>query len=464
MTLTSTEPGALHFRRAFALVVVLLLLFCTGLGVVAFFQGPKLASAQVDTTGVVDQSGQQLRLFANQSVAHVNKSQVTITPPVDFSVTTSGALISVQFDERLWYATDYQVRIAGVTSVYEARPSTLSYRFITETPTVYFLHRGQPDDQIVATGLTGSARSVVYSAQSIQSFVVLPGALAVATVANDGTSRLSIVNRVDGTVSSVPLPASGALEQLQGAESSSLLGFTFTSHSPADGSSDLHPEFTSTLFTFDLRAGGTPQPVLGIDGKPLRVFSWMFVPGTATVVALNRELSLLTVDPATASVLPIGQYSELEHISTDGTRLALTDQRGSIALSLADNSATRLKASPMDGGTPYLGAFQVLRNGDRIEHISLFQDATGRFSTRLVYDDGATSRLLYQTHADTGSIESFSVSPNEQYVAIETIPDLGARVSDGYTVEPRATTITTIIVDVATGKIVRGVEGFDLTW
>jgi hypothetical protein len=81
-----------------------------------------------------------------------------------------------------------------------------------------------------------------------------------------------------------------------------------------------------------------------------------------------------------------------------------------------------------------------------------------------VYDDGTTSRLLYQTHADTGSIEGFSVSPNEQYVAIETIPDLGSRVSDGYAIEPRATSITTMIVDVATGKIVRGFEGFDVAW
>lgn len=461
---TSIESGALPFRRAFGLLVTVLALLCSGLAVVAFFQGPKLASAQVDTTGVVDQSGQQLRLFANQSVAHVDKSQVTITPAAAFSVSTSGAMIAVQFDERLRYATDYEVKVAGVTSVYEARPSTLSYQFTTETPTLYFLHRGQPEDQIVATGLTGSARSVVYSAQRIQSFVVFPSAIAVATIADDGTSRLSIVSLADGTVGSVPLPARGAIEQMQRADSSTLLGFTFTSHPPADGSSDLHPEFLSTLFTFDLRAGGAPQPVPGIDGKPMRVFSWMFVPGTPTLIALNRELSLLSADPATGSVLPIGQYTELEHISADGSTLALTDQLGSIALTLADGTETRLTASPMAGGTPYLGAFQVLRNGDRIEHISLFEEQTGRFSTRLVYDDGTKPRLLYQTHADNGSIEAFSVSPNEQYVAIETIPDLGARVSDGYAIEPRATTITTMIVDVATGKIVRGFEGFDLTW
>ncbi len=431
----------------------------------AVFQGPKLQSAQIDLNGVVEHSGQQLRLFANQTVAHVATSQVTVQPMVPFSVTTTGDVIAVQFDQRLLYSTDYTVTIAGVTSVYEARPATISYRFSTAAPTMYYLHRGQPDDQIVSTGITKAGKSVVYSATHIQSFVVFAKAIAVATIADDGTSELSLVNLSDGAVETLTLPARGQIERMHGASSSSVLGFTFTSAQPSAGTVNLTPQYSSTLFTIDLEAGRKTIPVLGVNGKPVRVVAWLFVPGTSQLIALTRELSALYIDPTRGSIVtPIGQYTDLDHISNDGKVLSVSDQLGSIALTVSDLTEKRLDASPMTGGTPYLGEFQVLTTGDRIEHISLYDSVSGRFSSRLVIDSGASSRALFQTVGDNGSIEGFSVSPNEQYVAIETVPDLAARVPDGYAIEGRSTTVTTVIVDVASGSVVKSMEGFGISW
>jgi hypothetical protein len=79
-------------------------------------------------------------------------------------------------------------------------------------------------------------------------------------------------------------------------------------------------------------------------------------------------------------------------------------------------------------------------------------------------DDGTEGRVLYQTPNLAGSIENFHVSPNGQYVAIEVVPVIADSVSDGYGVDPRSTSITTVIVEIATGLVVRSVDGFALLW
>jgi hypothetical protein len=82
----------------------------------------------------------------------------------------------------------------------------------------------------------------------------------------------------------------------------------------------------------------------------------------------------------------------------------------------------------------------------------------------LVLDDGTQSRVLFETVDSAGSISDFALSPNEQFVAIEVVPVVEGSVSDGRIVEPRATSVTTVIVDIAAGEIVKTFEGFALTW
>ena len=142
----------------------------------------------------------------------------------------------------------------------------------------------------------------------------------------------------------------------------------------------------------------------------------------------------------------------------------MTDAFGEVSLSLATGDVTRLNPSPVDGEKAFQGATAVLPSGGRIQKV-VVPDASGRrFSSLLVYDDGTSARVLYQTPDDKGSISDFSVSPNGQYVAIETVPDAAASVSDGYFYDARATSVTTVIVVVATGAQTRSVEGFALRW
>lgn len=462
MSPTSTEGRVrtdARFRRALALIVAVVFALCLVFLGLGYLQGPKLSSAQVDADAVVAQAGQQLRLFANQALSQVDQEQVTITPAVPFTVTTSGDVIAVQFGERLHYASEYRVLVNGLTSVYLAQPGTIDYSFTTGSPDLYYLDRGDPDDTIVRTTLTGPQRDVVYSAPRIQDFVSLGQSLAVVTLSDDHTSSLDLVSIAEGVSERLQLPDTGSIEKLGVASSGSLIGFTMTS--AKDGPGQLN---SRTLFTVDLEKGRDIEPVLGLDGKPMHVLGWQFVPGSTSLVALNIDQSLLFVDLASGSVVPLGQLQAFDRLSSDGTVVTGTDSFGNIAVTIADGRQERLEPSPVDGDLPFLGATEALSGGDRIEKVVVPNAASTRFASLLVYDDGATSRVLYRTVDDGGSIENFSVSPNGQYVAIETVPDVSASVTDGYFYDARSTSITTVIVDVDSGAVVRSFEGFSLGW
>lgn len=440
----------------------MLALLCALFLTLGYLQGPKLSSARIDTAAAIAQPGQQLRLFANQQVAQVEDSQVVVTPDVAHSVTTRGSVVSVQFGAQLAYDTTYSVRVRNVTSIYEAQPGTLEYSFTTGSPTLYYLDRGTPDDSIVRTGLEGTERTVVYSAPRIQDFVVASGVLAVATLDDARRSTLSLVSLGDGAVEQVTLPEAGVVQKLGSASSGTVIAFTFTS-----AGDSISPAYSATLMTIDLAGKHSAQPVAGLDGKPIRVLGWEFMPSGSSLLALTLQRTLLRVDPLTAgSIVPLGQFNELGPVSQDGTVVTMIDAFGTAALTIADGSQARVNPSPLagDSSTVYLGPVEILGRGSRVEKLVIAAPSGKRFASAIAVDDGASSRVIYRTPGDTGSIESFSVSPNGQYVAIDVVPDVSTAVSDGYYYDARATSTETVIVEIATGRLVRSVEGFSLAW
>lgn len=452
----------MRFLRAFWGLVGVLLVLCTIFVLLGFLQGPKLATAIVDTNAVVAKSGQQLRIFTNQPVAAISSEQVTITPAVAHSVTTSGDVIAVQFEARLAYATEYDVSIAGVLNPALGQTSTISYRFTTASPRLYYLDRAESGapDEIITTSLESTDRTVVYSAPLVQSFAAIDAGLAVVTLSGERESALDLVS-VDGiAVERVSLPGPATIRELDAAESGSLIGFTLTSD---DGGA--FPEFSSTLMTLNLDGDRTVSPVLGLNGEPINVLGWAFVPGTTSLVALTRESSLILIDPTLpGAIVPLGQYLEFGGISPDGSTVVVNDAVGSLAVSIADGSEKRLVPSPIDGDVAFLGQTVVLSNGNRVSKLALFDAEGGRFQSVLALDNGAQSQALFRTTNDAGSIEQFAISPNEQFVAVEIVPDFATAVSDGYLLDSRFTTTTTVIIDIATGELVRSLDGFGLVW
>ena len=454
MSRISSEP---RFQRAFTITVVALASLCAIFLGLAYLQGPKLESAQVDTDRVVTESAQSLRVFANQSVREVAASQVSVEPRVPVSVDTSGELIAITFGERLHYASEYTVTIADVTGVSTQRASTLHYSFTTGAPDLYYLDRGVPDDEIIRTGLSGAERTVVYAAPRIQDFgVVTPTVFAVVTVDDAANSALSLVDTESGLVERVVLPVEGSIDNFHVDDAGTTLGFEFTSADRA-----LRDEYSRTLVTINLDAGRDLVAVAGVDGAPLHVLDWFFSPGTASVIALSMESSALLVTPA-GDVTPLGQYTRIDSISPDGRTLTAVDTFGAIRVDVATLDKERLEPSPLDGEVPSGAQVTVLPDGSRVQLVFVYDPAVAAFRSAVVLDDGVASRLLYATPKNLGAIDSFSVSPNAQYVAIEAVPNEADRVGDGYALNWRSPSIQTIIVDVATGAAVRIVDGFSL--
>ena len=436
--------------------MVVLALLCTGFAVLGYVQGPKLSSAQVDTDQVTARSGQQLRLFANQPLAAVRADDVTITPAADFSVTTSGSVVAVEFEQPLLYAAHYVVTVDGVTSEFDDQSSTLRYEFTTGSQPLYYLDRGETTDEIVRTAVNGNERTVVYSAPRIQEFALLGTTAAVSADAGDGTSTLSLVSFDDGGVEPIALPVPGVVEQLHAADDGVTIGFAF---STADGA------YNHTLMTLDFEAGRDIVPAAALDGTPLTVSNWFFIPGGVTLAAQNRaDESVLLVDTSTGAVTPLGTFRSLESLSTDATRLGVTNPFGPVSLSIGDLTDTEFAPSPLDGVRPLPGDFQLMRGTRLVQHVVLADYAANVFAGVLVADDGTTSRQLFRTKDDRGSIDDFSVSPNDQYVAVEVEPNVSTSESDGYPVNERSTSVTTIVIDIASGAQVKSVAGLGLQW
>jgi hypothetical protein len=460
VTLTSTDTR--RFRRGIIATVAVLAVICAGLVALTYGQGPKLSSATVDTTQVVRQADQQLRLFANQNVAKVRASQVSVSPSTPFTVSSSGQVVAVQFSERLHYATAYTVTVRNVTSIYQDVTADLGYRFTTAAASVYYLNRANPTDNIIRTGLHGSASTIVYSARHIQQFVVFPAVLAVVTLNDDHTDSLSLVSvRHPSQVEHLLLPTAGTIDKLQAEPDVGVLGFVFTS--AGDGPD---PEYSSDLMTVDLTAAHTVTPVLGLDSKPLSVLDWLFLSGTTSVVAQAYDQSILLIDPKKpAASTPLGVYASLEGSSPDGKSVVVADVFSRILLTIATGKTKRLETHQVGGAKTYGGELQLLGDGiASVQQVAVFDDATGQYGSYLIYQDGAAARILFGGVDYKGSIDGFTVSPNGQYVAANVVPDYATSVSDGYFIDPKATSITTDFIDISSGAIVRSVAGFDEAW
>jgi hypothetical protein len=452
------RPRRRPFRTAFAATVTVLALLCALFAVLGYVQGPKLSSAQIDGGQAVLRSGEQLRLFANQPLAQLSEDDVTVTPAVDFTVSVSGAIIAVQFGAPLHYDADYEVTVSGVTSRYNDQAATLRYSFSTGSSPVYYLDRGETADEIVRTTVSTNERDVIYSAPGIQNFAVLAGAVAVTTDQPDGTSALSLVSLEDGGVEPLALPTEGTVAQLHASDTSAVLGFEFTSAPGSGGAYD------STLMSLNLDRGRDVLPVAGLDGAPVRVADWAFAPGGVSLVAFTTDHDLLLIDSEAGVVTPLGSFAKFDSLSTDGTRVAVGNDFGPVVLSIDDLSDTEFAPSPIGTASPYPGPFQLMRGSDLVQQVVLVNYETSKFASVLVTDDGEESRVLYRTVDDRGSIGEFSVSPNDQLVAVEIVPDVATSESDGRLVDERSADVTTVFIDIATGAIVKSVAGFAVQW
>jgi hypothetical protein len=422
-----------------------------------YFQGPRVSDVQVDASATVERPGQQLRVFANQAVAHVDPSQVVVTPAAAFTVQTSGDVVAVTFTDRLDADTDYRVTLDGVSSVYQRQTSTLEARFSTPPVTPYRLVRGTDgaDDRIERAGLDGSDRITVWSAPRIQAYEVFDSAVAVVT--DDGAqSALSLVSLDGAAVETLPVPAQpGLVTRFAADRATTTLAFSFRP-TGAD---------VETLYTLPLQGERAVTPVLSLSGQPVEPADWAFVPGEDDVVvqALDDSVSLIDLS-GVEPVRPLGTYTLLQGVSLDGTTLVAASAVASMVVNLATGDERPRAPAPVDGVLPFAGPLVALDADHVVQQVSVPADDGPTYRTLVVADDGATSRTLWQPPTAAGVIEGFDVSPNGQYLAIQSVGDATTPTDYSYTVDPVADGVTTTVVDVASGAVVASYEGFDTSW
>jgi hypothetical protein len=448
----TTPARRASFGRTLAVMMTVLVVACAGLAVLTLGQGPRLARADIDTDSVVQLAQQRLLLHSNEALAEVEADQVTVSPSVPVTVATDGSTLSVAFDRRLLYDTDYVVSVSRVTSPFQDARSTFEYGFTTGSPPIYYLQPGVPDatgrsiDAIVRTTVTGNAREVVYSARGIQDFAAVGSSLAVATTADDGTSQLVLVVPGQTAVETLPLPTRGTITQLGSSVKQAMLGFRFTSEDPGAGYSD-------TLLLFDLLAKHASFTLPGtVIGDALRVDQWRFIPDS-TLVETTADGVLSIYDSALQQGAVIGEYDSLGEVAPAGTQSVIGGQGTAHLLDLLSGEVSPLAAPlPPDAtaiGLPILGA-----DGSSTVSTAALGTGGGEPGTVrqvVVRSDAAGPTIVFDTGSVDAQILSVGQSPNAQYLAVEVLPSAGVDV-------------VTSLVDRASGAIVRTLVGSHLTW
>lgn len=466
----SSRNVSRRFARRLHGTIAILALLAGALTVANFAQGPRLASAEINLQEAVARGGQRLLLTANQSLAPVNAKQVAIEPKTGVTTTTAGSAITVQFTGILRYNTTYTVGVTGVEGTSDNARSTLTYSFTTPDIHILSLQRDKRvdsaghklPDTIRRTTLLGRGDGeVVFSAPRIQEYAALSSALAVVSLGNDATTSLQIVPLSGGETMQIPVPISGSVANLHAAESQHLIGYTVTSAPTAEGR-----RYQDTPFVYDLNdPSGIPKEVTGLDGLPLDVTDLAFVPDTASLVAQTDDQSLFLIDVLGGNTLtPLGQHAEMRGFIPGTKELIVADPTHGSTINLANGITTTLHLSEsVLAGTADPGRLALLDEHGRYAQVFNWETAGAtELASAITVTDHRSSDIVYKPPPDSTHISDYCVSPNGQYLAVETISAEG--LPDGYPNLPASSAMTTVLIDLTTGTSTRSVSGFLPDW
>lgn len=397
-----------------------LALVATGLGVASAFRGPQLEEGAVAAADTVRSADQRLVLRADQLLDPVTADDVAIEPAAPIDVSSEGAEITVRFTGMLDAATEYRVAV-DVTAAATGVASRLEYRFATPDLALAFLATGPAGStEVRRASIPAGGDDQVFAADGIVEFAELSYGV-VALLADDRgiPTRVVIAPEGESAVQEIALPDVGRVTDLHAASRSDLVGFVFTS---LDQRSE--DALLSQLLLFDpLDPSGLPRPVTGLDGQPVSVLDWTFVPGTPYLVAQTFEQVLLLVDTTTdAPPVPLGEHAELRGFVPGTVELVVADPLSGSTIDLADGTTTTLEL-PSDGRpeSDYRGALVLLDTGSYLEVVSRPSGESGfvlDFEVLAVSGDGV--RVIADPEPGT-FVRGLCLSPNAQYVAVQFV-------------------------------------------
>lgn len=459
--------AARRYRRLTIIVVASLAALGGVLGAANTLQGPRLTSAEINGQGAVGRPGQRLVLHANQPIAHVDASQVTVTPSVPFTATTSGSDLTLTLDGMLDYETDYTVTVTA-KSLYSGAAASLDYSFTTPDVSVYTLIRdtgsvaGDEPDRVVRESLSSdSPGDEVFTAPRIQEYAVSGSKLAAIVLDEQNKTSLVVRDLSTGADTAVATGVeTGSMRYLKSSGASGLFGFTITGESAPDGSTS-----PTTLFVYDPSSGGaTAREVKGFDGAQLPAVAWAFVQGTTSAVIQDYDQQLFLIDVTTDSVpSPLGRHAEVHGFIPGTAQLVVSDLQD---FTLIDLQAA--KTEPFDSLTaqadPSYYPGKRLYLGDQGNYVQEFDvpDSEYQYSTSaLMLIDESGTRQIYRPDAGT-RIRNICLSPNGRVAAVETFAE--DKQNDKYPNVPSYLPMTTTFIDLSSLEATKSVDGWMPDW
>jgi hypothetical protein len=221
--------------------------------------------------------------------------------------------------------------------------------------------------------------------------------------------------------------------------------------------------------TMDLSGAGpaVPQPVLGLDGAPLRAADWAFVPGSTSLVVQDFDQSLFLVDVlGRQPVTPLGVHNEIRGFIAGTSDLVVADPDRGALIDLIDGTTTTLELASADlADNVYPGRITMLDDSRYLVTLVMVDIEGGRnlrSSMLAEVDAEGELRQVFAPAADTSLIRDYCVSPNGQYVAVAASGEESR--PDGYSDNPGYTQTMTSIVEIATARTVLSLQGGFSDW
>lgn len=450
----STDAARRRFTRLVVAIVTALGLLVVALGAANAFRGPRVLETLAAVDDAASVAGAVVEFRLNQPVAAPDAGALEVSPATGAEVSVDDRVVRVVFDAPLLPSTDYVVEVAGVRSSSGGPESTLRHGFRTDDEAMHVLQRVDGgDDRVVRRATGGGETEVVLALPVIEEFAHAGDVVAAIEERPDGTEGLRFAVAGQSTApAELVLPRSGGLRSLQASSTSGWMGVL---QEDDRGSGTLH------LVDVSDTAAGTPAPVLGLDGEPVEVSEYAFVPGAASVVVLDRSGAMLLVDATgLRPAAPLGSHARILGFVPGTSTVVVSDPDRVAAIDLASGETVTLdlllpdlpegaypgRVSPLDDDGAHLLEVLLGDGGAGFASLLARVDADG---TAMVFPPPEGSRVIGHCPAPGGAL-----------VAVETAPVASA---DGETGSWDADAMTTL-VEVGTGRVVLSLPGGESDW
>lgn len=433
-----------RFGWTVAATVSALIALGGGLVAVSLIGGMRVEVSMPEPRELVARAGQSIVLTANEQLTEVAAGDIRITPEVPFTVGTSANRVTIGLDEPLAYDTDYRIELNGISGAFSTRPLQVIRSFRTPAATVVMRDDDRGSARLVtmtvrADGTTGEHE--LFRSPALSGFALGDGVALVAVPSGSG-SEIAKVDLFDGAETSPRVPVDGFVSQLSAEPDQALWGYRLTATmETADPASD------GVLFVS--RAGREPEPLSGLDGEPVHIKDWMFLPGKPALIALSTddELTLFDLRPDRIPV-PLGGFTSLVSAGRDGRSIVVGDDRGLLRYDLTTGTVTPLDFDA-DGEFVYPIDSIVLPTGE-LRLFSLVDASTHLFTQRVTFTAADGTPVTIDSETVGGILSAVQSTANGRYLAISSTHE--------------TTGATTTLVDLDTGTIIDTASGDSSVW